>query len=569
MRKRCSPTTSALRTSAPRRRSAAEFRPETRRVNRSGVDEDLYRRRACEHAPRGRLQRSRELGRLISRRRRGEDRRRRARLDALQLERAAERLAAVLDRHHRGERLRADAAAGTAARHRRLVADLPARRHDRRRGARRLLRHDDVRDHAGDRRRERSILWKWTPPGYRGWAGSYRITTATPVADPSRHWIYAASPDGRIQKLSVADGHAAWRVSITKLPQREKIASSLNFANGHVIATTGGYIGDQPPYQGHVAIIDAASGQLLHVWNSLCSNRHGLIAPSSCASSDSAIWGRAGAVVVPGSGNLLVATGNGPWNGSTDWGDSTLLLTPSATKLIGNYTPTNTAQLNATDLDLGSTSPVLLTSSLVAQGGKDGKIRLLSMKRLRGTAPHKGGELQSVSTPSGTDLFTAPAVWRTKTGVWMFAADGRRHRGLDAEGKQAAPGLAQRERRHEPDRRRRPALGLRPERRPACLRAGDREARDDAPGRARPLEQPDRRRRPSRAPRGQRERPQDERRARHLALRADFGRYVRSRGSSRGCQWPKGREGALVVRLAALRVLAPRIGRRGRAGLSK
>jgi outer membrane protein assembly factor BamB len=65
-----------------------------------------------------------------------------------------------------------------------------------------------------------SILWKWTPPGYRDWAGSYRITTATPVADPSRRWIYAASPDGRIQKLSVADGHAAWRVSITRLPQR-------------------------------------------------------------------------------------------------------------------------------------------------------------------------------------------------------------------------------------------------------------------------------------------------------------------------------------------------------------
>lgn len=268
-----------------------------------------------------------------------------------------------------------------------------------------------------------SILWKWTPPGYHSWAGSYRITTATPVADPSRLWIYASSPDGRIQKLSVADGHAAWRVAITRLPQREKIASALNYANGHVIATTGGYIGDKPPYQGHVAIV-GADGRLLHVWNSLCSNRHGLIAPSSCASSDSAIWGRAGAVVIPGSGNLLVATGNGPWNGSTDWGDATLMLTASATKLIGNYTPTNTAQLNATDLDVGSTSPVLLNSSLVAQGGKDGKIRLLSMKRLRGTAPHKGGELQLVSTPSGGEMFTAAAVWRTTTGVWMFAADG-------------------------------------------------------------------------------------------------------------------------------------------------
>ena len=269
-----------------------------------------------------------------------------------------------------------------------------------------------------------TILWRWTPPGYSRWAGSSQITTATPVVDPSRRWLYAASPDGMIQKLSVATGRAAWRVSITKLPEREKVAASLNLDRGHVIATTGGYIGDQPPYQGHVAIIDAGSGRLLHVWNSLCSDRQGLIAPASCPASDSAIWGRAGAVVVPGSGDLLVATGNAPWNGGTDWGDSTLLLDPNATRLLGNYTPSNTDQLNASDLDLGSTSPVYLTPGLIAQGGKDGQIRLLSLARLRAPGAHEGGELQVVSTPSGTDLFTAPAVWRPRGQVWLIAADG-------------------------------------------------------------------------------------------------------------------------------------------------
>jgi PQQ-like domain len=265
------------------------------------------------------------------------------------------------------------------------------------------------------------ILWRWTPPGYSHWEGSAQITTATPVADPSRKWIYTASPDGRIQKLTVASGHAVWRRSITKLPSREKIAASLNFTNGHVIATTGGYIGDTPPYQGHVAII-SSGGRLLHVWNSLCSNRHGLLVPSKCPASDSAIWGRAGAVVVPGSGKLLVATGNAPWDGHTNWGDAVLVLSPAA-KLVGNYTPTNTAELNTSDADLGSTSPVYLTSNLIAQGGKDGYIRLLSLARLRGTRPHKGRELQIVSTPSGTDLFTAPAVWRSGKRVWLIASD--------------------------------------------------------------------------------------------------------------------------------------------------
>jgi hypothetical protein len=268
-----------------------------------------------------------------------------------------------------------------------------------------------------------SILWRWTPPGYSRRAGSAQITTATPVADPSRKWIYAASSDGRIQKLSVATGHAVWRRSITKLPQFEKIAASLNFNNGHVIATTGGYIGDTPPYQGHVVVIGAKHGRLLHVWNSLCSGHHGLIYPPRCTPSDSAIWGRAGAVVVPGSDKLLVATGNGPWDGHSNWGDAVLVLSAKA-KLVGNYTPTNTAQLNVQDIDLGSTSPVYLTSKLIAQGGKDGKIRLLSLRRLRGTRPHKGHELQIVSTPSGTDLFTAPAVWRSGKQIWLIAADG-------------------------------------------------------------------------------------------------------------------------------------------------
>ena len=266
------------------------------------------------------------------------------------------------------------------------------------------------------------ILWRWTPPAYSHLAGSAQITTATPVADPSRKWIYAASSDGRIQKLTVAYGHVVWRRSITREPSTEKIAGSLNFANGHVIATTGGYIGDAPPYQGHVVVIAPGNGRLLHIWNSLCSNRHGLLIPSSCPESDSAIWGRAGAVVVPGSGKLLVATGNAPWDGRTYWGDAVLVLSPTL-KLVGNYTPTNTAQLNDDDVDLGSTSPVYLTSKIIAQGGKDGKIRLLSLARIHGTTPHKGHELQSVSTPSGSELFTAPAVWRSGKRIWLIAAD--------------------------------------------------------------------------------------------------------------------------------------------------
>lgn len=267
------------------------------------------------------------------------------------------------------------------------------------------------------------VLWEYTPDSYRQLAGTRQITNSTPVADPGRRFIYTASPDGFVQKLAVSDGHVAWRTAITKLPLREKMDSPLKFFQGHVIAVTAGYIGDRPPYQGHVAILDGNSGKLLHVWNSLCSDRSGLLQPDSCHQSDAAIWGRAGAAIDPASGDIFVATGNADWNGSTDWGDAVIWLNASATRMLGNYTPADTQALNADDKDLGSSSPVLLGDDLIAQGGKDGKIRLLSRKSIAGSTPHKDHELQVVSTPSGEDLFTQPAVWKNDGKTWMFAAD--------------------------------------------------------------------------------------------------------------------------------------------------
>jgi hypothetical protein len=201
----------------------------------------------------------------------------------------------------------------------------------------------------------------------------------------------------------------------------------LNFSRGLVIATTGGYVGDAPPYQGHVVTLNAQSGTIVHVWNSLCSDRHALIEPSSCSASDSAIWARAGAVVDPATGRLLVATGNGPWNGTTNWGDSVLELSPNAARLLQNWTPRNQAQLSATDIDLGSTAPALLSGGLAVQGGKDGKLRLLNIRRLNGTtraAARLGGERQTVSAPGGNGVFGAVAVWRNRGTAWAFVSTG-------------------------------------------------------------------------------------------------------------------------------------------------
>src|SRR5439155_815003 len=83
--------------------------------------------------------------------------------------------------------------------------------------------------------------------------------------------------------------------------------------------------------------------------------------------SGSAVWGKAGAVIDSTTGNIFVATGNGRWDGRTNWGDAVLELDTDATRLLGNYTPENTEALDAHDADLGSTSPVLLGGGRIAK----------------------------------------------------------------------------------------------------------------------------------------------------------------------------------------------------------
>jgi outer membrane protein assembly factor BamB len=271
-----------------------------------------------------------------------------------------------------------------------------------------------------------AVLWRFTPARYASWAGSYRITNATPIVDPALRFVYTVAPDGLMHKLAVATGvevrSGSWPATVTRFPVREKIAPALNYSRGLVLAATGGYIGDAPPYQGHVVAVGARSGQVLHVWNGLCSARHALLVPRTCGQSGAAIWARAGVVVDPATGRLLVTTGNGRYDGGSNWGDSVLMLTPNASRLLRNWTPRNQAALEAGDVDLGSTAPALLSSKLAVQGGKDGKLRVLSLRRLGGKLGRTGGELQTLPTPGGAGLFSAPAVGRIGGVVHVFAA---------------------------------------------------------------------------------------------------------------------------------------------------
>jgi hypothetical protein len=279
------------------------------------------------------------------------------------------------------------------------------------------------------------VLWSFTPPGYGAWAGSSQLTTTSPIADPGRLFVYAASPNGLIHKLALANGgevlSGSWPARVTRDAGHEKLAAALNIDGPDVVVTTGGYYGDAPPYQGHVVLIDRASGRRRAVFNTLCADRSELLQPSSCNSSDSAIWSRSGAVVEPGGTRIMISTGNGPWNGRTDFGDSVLELTFPGLRLVQSFTPSNQAELNATDTDLGSSAPALLGSDRVSIAGKDGILRVLVRSRLDGRSAaggvgrrHRlGGEAQRLGIPGGGQLLSAPAVWRRAGVTTMFLAD--------------------------------------------------------------------------------------------------------------------------------------------------
>ena len=203
------------------------------------------------------------------------------------------------------------------------------------------------------------IVWRFATHGTQ-------ITDSTPAADPSGKSIYAPGVDGKVHKLSASTGREerapGFPARITRMPDSEKDASPLNLANGYLYAVTSGYIGDAPPYDGHVVAI-RLSGGAETVFNSLCSQQRRLPGPNSCRQQRSGIWARGGAVVDPDpsmNGRIYAATGNGDFSANTgghNYGDSVISLSEDLSSLLGSYTPVNYDQLQQGDVDLGSTSP--------------------------------------------------------------------------------------------------------------------------------------------------------------------------------------------------------------------
>ena len=285
--------------------------------------------------------------------------------------------------------------------------------------------------------------------GAIAWAADFpagpRYTTSSPAIDPSGAFVYSYGLDGSVHRFRAGDGGEVagdgWPELATRKPDVEKGSSALAIAADRegrtfLYAANGGYPGDQGDYQGHVTAVDLATGNQ-RVFNAACSSRAEHFDESGSAETDcprvqTAIWARAGAVYVADTDRIYVATGNGVFDGSENWGDSVLALSPDAAALLDSYTPEEFDHLDKADADLGSSIVTPFRPStggpLGIQVGKDGVLRVLRLSDMSGTGRPgaTGGEIQKVGAPGGAEVLTAPATRPDPEGgePWVFVANG-------------------------------------------------------------------------------------------------------------------------------------------------
>ena len=130
------------------------------------------------------------------------------------------------------------------------------------------------------------------------------------------------------------------------------------------------------------------------------------------------IWMAGGAPAADSSNNLYVITGNGNFDGTSNFGDSFLKLsTNGGIAMSSFFAPSDQASLNGSDQDLGAGGAAILVDApsapfphLVIGGGKEGKLYLLNRDSLGGNNSTDSGAVQTFSVGNG--IFSTPAFWQ-------------------------------------------------------------------------------------------------------------------------------------------------------------
>jgi hypothetical protein len=188
----------------------------------------------------------------------------------------------------------------------------------------------------------------------------------------------------------------------------------LALANG-VVYIAWASLGDEDPYYGWVVGYSTSNLAPVAVYNTAPNAISGF---SYCRAG---IWMSGGAPAFDSSNNMYVITGNGIFDGISDFGDSFLKLsTSSGLSRVDSFTAHDQTNLDSKDLDVGSGGAVVLVDlpgaavpHLMLGGGKAGTLYVLNRDNLGGYQQGSGGGdnvVQQFSFSSG--IFSTPAMWQ-------------------------------------------------------------------------------------------------------------------------------------------------------------
>ena len=162
---------------------------------------------------------------------------------------------------------------------------------------------------------------------------------------------------------------------------------------------------ETPPWHGWIIGYGASTLQQVAVLNTT---------PNG---SDGGIWGGGQGLLADSVNNIYAMTGNGTFDPTPggDYGDSILKIsTASGLSIVDYFTPTNQADLDAADLDLGSGGPMALPgTNLIVGSGKDGVVRVLDTTNLGQFSATTNNNVQDFQGTTGFVFMGAPIYWNS------------------------------------------------------------------------------------------------------------------------------------------------------------
>lgn len=134
----------------------------------------------------------------------------------------------------------------------------------------------------------------------------------------------------------------------------------------------------------------------------------------------SSIWQGGRAPAADAAGNIYFGTGNGTFDGETNFGESFVKMSTAsgAPTVVDWFAPDNWSHLNDLDNDLGSCGPILTASGWVIGGGKEGVLFLMDQKNLGHLQTGNGQILQQFQA-IGFGIFNM-ALWDRRGGPILY-----------------------------------------------------------------------------------------------------------------------------------------------------